>query len=195
MAALPTPERIAGWIKSGIHVQGRPEWIFVKVFTHGALMQDHEAVLGKWADQMYSTLEEKYNNGFQYILHYVTAREAYNIAKAAEAGKGGDPNNYRNFLIPPYANRFMTASAPYKILRMDGRKIAIQFLVDPPSPIIVQLRTPEVVISSGNLKKVSIENKPDVNQNRVSFILNGKEPVEFTTSPFLEAESWPEGCC
>jgi hypothetical protein len=34
-------------------------------------------------------------------LHYVTAREAYNIVKAAEDGKGGNPEAYRNYRIPP----------------------------------------------------------------------------------------------
>jgi len=35
-----------------------------------------------------------------YVLHYVTAREMYNIAKAAEAGLAGDPGRYRDFELP-----------------------------------------------------------------------------------------------
>ena len=34
----------------------------------------------------------RYNDGTNYVLHYVSAREVYNIVKAAEAGKSGDPN-------------------------------------------------------------------------------------------------------
>ena len=34
-------------------------------------------------------------------LHYVTAREVFNLVKAAEAGKSGDPNPFRDFVLPP----------------------------------------------------------------------------------------------
>ena len=36
-------------------------------------------------------------------LHYVTAREMYNIAAAAMDGAEGDPNDYRDYLIAPPA--------------------------------------------------------------------------------------------
>jgi len=92
------PKRIDAWVNAGIHVQGRPEWIFVKIFCHGG--QDYQSVLGEETDQMFSYLESRYNDGFDYKLHYVTAREAYNIVKAAEDGKSGDPNHFRNYRIP-----------------------------------------------------------------------------------------------
>ena len=46
---------------------------------------------------MHSYLECAYNDGKRHVLHYVTAREMYNIAKAAEAGMTGDPGAYRDF--------------------------------------------------------------------------------------------------
>jgi len=49
-------------------------------------------------------LEIKYNDGQNYVLHYVTAREAYNIVKAAEYGLEGNPNQFRDFIIQPYEN-------------------------------------------------------------------------------------------
>src|SRR3989338_911984 len=116
MVDLPTTQRVDDWVRTGIHVQGRPEWVFVKVYTHGAMAQDHEAVLGAWRDRMHAYLEQRYNDGANYVLHYVSAREAYNIAKAAEAGRSGNPNEFRDFVIPPYVNRFMTASVPYEVI-------------------------------------------------------------------------------
>lgn len=98
----PTPERFDCWINTGIHVKGRPEWVFVKVYTHGTPERSHQLILGDVADAMYGNLESKYNDGSRFILHYVTARELYNIAKAAEAGKTGDPGEYRDFIIPRY---------------------------------------------------------------------------------------------
>jgi len=93
------PARIDAWIRQGIHVKGRPEWQFVKVFCHGA--QDHKSVLGEATDKMFQYLGDKYNDGKKYRLHYVSSREAYNILKAAEAGKEGNPNEFRDYIIPP----------------------------------------------------------------------------------------------
>ena len=70
-----------------------------------------ETLLGKPMDNMFSYLERAYNDGKKYQLHYVTSREAYNIVKAAEAGKSGNPNAYRDFLLPrPRASRQVRAS-------------------------------------------------------------------------------------
>jgi len=98
----PTEKRIDFWIKTGIHVKGRPNWVIIKLHTHGAPEENHEALLGSTADKMYSYLETQYNDGKNYKLHYCTARELYNIIKAAEAGEKGDPNQYRDYLISPH---------------------------------------------------------------------------------------------
>lgn len=97
----PTPDRAANWIRSAVHVRGRPNWIFVKVHTHGC--QDEETLdllLGDGLDRFFSHLERTFGNGDPYRLHYVTAREAYNIARAAEAGMDGNPGDFRDFEIP-----------------------------------------------------------------------------------------------
>jgi hypothetical protein len=108
---IPSPSRVDMWVETNIHVRGRPNWIFVKLFTHGAVEEDLDALLGDPADQMYDYLERKYNDGRKYKLHYVTAREAYNIIKAAEAGMKGDPNDYRDFVIKKYYNRHIQTFA------------------------------------------------------------------------------------
>lgn len=61
---------------------------------------DHQSVLGDATDRMHTYLERHYNDGVNYRLHYVTAREAYNIVKAAEDGKAGDPDEYRDYVLP-----------------------------------------------------------------------------------------------
>ncbi len=97
----PTPERIKYWIRRGIHVKGCPNWVIIKLHTHGAWEGCWEAVLGKTADRMFHYLEENYNDGKRYRLHYVTARELYNIIKAAEKGEKGNPGDYRDYLLSP----------------------------------------------------------------------------------------------
>jgi hypothetical protein len=98
-ALPPTPDRVDAWVRTGIHVQGRPEWVFVKVHTHGTQERDIDTLLGLPMQRLFGYLESAYNDGRRYVLHYVSAREAYNIAKAAEAGSSGNPNEYRDFQI------------------------------------------------------------------------------------------------
>jgi len=102
---LPTPSRIDQWVRTHVHVKGRPEWTFVKVHTHGARPQNYQRYFRESAGQLHQYLAGRYNDGSEWRLHYVTAREAYNIVKAAEAGLSGNPNTYRDFLIAPYRNR------------------------------------------------------------------------------------------
>jgi hypothetical protein len=96
----PTPDRVDLWIRQHIHVHGRPEWIFVKVHTHGTQERDIDALLGPPVDALFGDLEARYNDGRRYVLHYVSTREMINIVKAAEAGLAGDPNAYRDYWLP-----------------------------------------------------------------------------------------------
>ena len=98
--APPARDRIDAWVDAGIHVEGRPEWTFVKIHTHGAEDEDMDTLLGQAMDQAHTYLETRYNDGRDWKLHYVSAREAYNIAKAAEAGLTGDPGQYRDHVVP-----------------------------------------------------------------------------------------------
>jgi len=96
-----TPARVDAWVRLGIGVIGRPEWVFIKVHCHGANACDRDAILGRKADQMFEHLEAAHGSG-RSRLHYVTVREMYNMIKAAEAGKSGNANDYRDFDVSPY---------------------------------------------------------------------------------------------
>ena len=98
----PSPHRVDLWIHESIGVEGKPDWIFVKIHTHGAKPGNTDVLLGKPMDELFSYLESAYNDGTSYALHYVTAREMYNIIKAAERGETGEPGRYRDVeLISP----------------------------------------------------------------------------------------------
>jgi hypothetical protein len=105
----PSRDRVDAWVRTGIHVEGRPEWIFVKIHTHGTQEGDMDTLLGAEMDAMHDYLETTYNDGVNYVLHYVTAREVYNIVKAAEAGKQGNPAQWRDFILPPPDHQRSTA--------------------------------------------------------------------------------------
>jgi hypothetical protein len=108
--AVPlTPRRVNAWVHADIHVAGRPDWVFIKVHTHGASsVPDLEETLGPHFDQALTYMEKRYNDGAHYILHYVTAREAYNLIRAAVDGKRGDPRQYYDYAIPPYVTHAST---------------------------------------------------------------------------------------
>lgn len=97
----PTRSRVRSWVDQNIHVGGRPEWIFVKAHTHGSLESTTASLLGPGGEIMHRTLTDEYNDGTRYRLHYVTAREMYNVAVAAMDGHGGDPSMYFDYDIAP----------------------------------------------------------------------------------------------
>jgi hypothetical protein len=119
------PRRLAGWLSANVHVRGRPEWVFVKLHTHA--MQNRKSFLGRPTDRTLAAMEYWWTRP-PFRLHYVTAREAYNIAKAAESGHAGDPNDYRDFLIPPPANRVIRCSAPWRLQSYSPRRTRLAIL-------------------------------------------------------------------
>jgi hypothetical protein len=96
----PSPDRVDAWVNMGIQVEGRPEWVFVKVHTHGTQERDTDTLLGQPMREAFEYMQRRYNDGREWKLHYVSAREMYNIVKAAEAGEQGDPGAYRDHVIP-----------------------------------------------------------------------------------------------
>lgn len=95
----PTAGRVDMWVRQHIHVKGWPDWVFIKVHTHGAQEKNQIILLGKFMEEMHGYLNNRYNDRKNYLLHYVTAREIYNIIKAVEAGKEGNPGEYRDYLL------------------------------------------------------------------------------------------------
>lgn len=96
-----TASRVHTWVSQGIHLVGLPEWIFVKIHTHGAPETQAASLLGEPGREMHRTLR-RYNDGKKFVLHYVSAREMFNIAIAGMHGHRGDPNEFRDYsLVPP----------------------------------------------------------------------------------------------
>jgi hypothetical protein len=91
----PSPARADLWVQHGVRVTGRREWIMIKLHTHGCNEPNTDVLLGGAFDRTLTYMEQTYNDGRRYVLHYVTAREMYNVIKAAEAGASGDPGQFR----------------------------------------------------------------------------------------------------
>ena len=154
-------DRIPVWLNCNVHVRGRPDWLFVKLHTHGAIEQDFDALFGERALQMHGMLNEQFNDGARYRLHYVTAREAYNIAKAAERGEQGDPGAWLDYGVGPPATRLYTVNARHRLLCCVSEHLALREIETAP---YLQLRTKVGPISgiSGPLRSVDIDNRTGV---------------------------------
>ena len=92
--AVPSLKRIKRWLDSHIHVEDKPQWSFVKLYSHG--IQSPSIVKNHLAPMLDQLKTETQRRGIK--LHYVSAREAYNIVRAAEAGLTGDPEQYRDYI-------------------------------------------------------------------------------------------------
>ncbi len=121
----PHPRRLRPWLSAHVHVAGRPEWVFVKLHTHA--MQNRASFLSPALGQVFAAMGAWWNRP-PFRLHYVTAREAYNIVKAAEAGHTGDPNDYRDYLIAPPANRLVRCDRPWCLLSSTPQRLHLQVL-------------------------------------------------------------------
>jgi hypothetical protein len=92
---------VASWVAQNIHVEGRPDWVFVKVHTLGAPEAEAAALLGEPGRALHRELTTRFNDGVRWKLHYVTAREMYNVVLAAVDGRSGDPHAFRDFRLAP----------------------------------------------------------------------------------------------
>lgn len=92
----PRPERVRIWTRVAPRVQGRPDWIFIKLHTHGGIERDMATLLAAPMRDFFAHLTTEYNDGQKYRLHFVTARELVNIIHAAEAGHSGNAGQFRN---------------------------------------------------------------------------------------------------
>ena len=95
------PTRVGLWNDIGVGVEGKREWVFVKLHAHG--MQQKEILLGGEIDAMLAEIED-YCLDHDITLHYIVAREAYNLVKAAERNLGGPPQDHFDLVIPPPLN-------------------------------------------------------------------------------------------
>jgi len=94
-----TAERLRLWQRLAVTVPGQPDWTIIKLHTHGADPANRGALLGPAMAGFHGALKEACDGDSGWRLHYVTARELFNIIKAAESGHGGNPADYRNAAI------------------------------------------------------------------------------------------------
>lgn len=91
----PTVERVRLGTDQVISVAGKPDWVFVKLHTHGGIERNFEMLLGEPMREFHKQISVSQ----EFFLHYVTAREMANLVHAAEDGKTTDPGSHRDYLF------------------------------------------------------------------------------------------------
>ena len=81
-----TWQRMQVWLKAGVHVAGRPNWKFVKLFTHGCNDGNLKTMLGPEMQAFHSDLARHAAADSRFRYHYVTAWEMAQLVHQAEAG-------------------------------------------------------------------------------------------------------------
>jgi hypothetical protein len=82
----PSLSRFDLWRRAGIHVAGRPNWLFVKLHTHGCKTGNSDMLLGEPMQQFHRQLAERASADRNFRYHYVTAWEMAQLVHQAESG-------------------------------------------------------------------------------------------------------------
>lgn len=94
----PNLRRLQLWKKAAISVEGRPDWLFIKLHCHSMDATQRESVTGahmqKFLGELVGGAEER-----RELIHFVTAREMVNIILAACDGREGNPGDYRDYRL------------------------------------------------------------------------------------------------
>jgi hypothetical protein len=96
-----TSDRFERWSSTRISVSGRPDWIFIKLYSHGFFDWDQDAMIGSQMRAFMTEVLERSEKTKEFTVHFASTREAFNMVMAALDGKSGLPGAYRDYKLQP----------------------------------------------------------------------------------------------
>src|SRR6185369_8097593 len=78
---------------------GRPDWVFVKLYSHGFFGWDQDAMIGGQMRRFMSEMLELSEKTKEFSVCFASAREAYNMVMAAADGHSGPTGRYRDYKL------------------------------------------------------------------------------------------------
>jgi hypothetical protein len=99
-----TMKRFRLWQRAAIAVEGRPDWLFIKLHCHGMDPRDAGAMYGALRETFLRELMEE-SRQLGYRVHFTTAREMTNIILAACDGREENPGDYRDYRLKRIGER------------------------------------------------------------------------------------------
>jgi hypothetical protein len=91
--------RFHRWRSAGISVGGRPDWIFIKLYSHGFFEWDQDAMIGPQMRKFMTDVLELSAKTGEFSVYFASCREAFNMAMAAVDGHTGSPGKYRDYKL------------------------------------------------------------------------------------------------
>ena len=110
-----TMDRFARWCSAGIGVKERPDWIFIKLYSHGFFDWDQDLMIGEQMKRFMSEVLETAERTGEFKVHFASAREAFNMVAAAVDGKEGQPGAYRDYKLRQIMKEQTDANVGHKI--------------------------------------------------------------------------------
>ena len=92
-------ERFRRWRSARISVAGRPDWVFIKLYSHGFFDWDQDAMIGSHMRRFMNHILELAEKTGDFTIHFASAREAFNMVMAAIDGHSGSPGGYRDYKL------------------------------------------------------------------------------------------------
>jgi hypothetical protein len=99
----PRLDRMKVWLRLGIHVQAKPDWLFIKLHTRSGAERSMRTLLEDPMRRFYEEALMNYKDNKKFRLHFVTPRELVNIIHAAEDGQSGNAGAFRDYCFSPPA--------------------------------------------------------------------------------------------
>jgi hypothetical protein len=105
-------ERLHRWSNARIHVSGKPEWVFVKLYSHGFFTDDQDNMIGEAAIRFWEKVLELSARTQEFKVHFATAREAFNMVMAAADNCSGEPGEFRDYNLLAIMNSSISRPEP-----------------------------------------------------------------------------------
>lgn len=112
--------RFDRWRGANISVKGRPEWQFIKLYSHGFFKDDQDAMIGEQMKRFMNEVLELSERTGEFKIHFASSREAFNMVLAALDGHSGEPGLYRDY----HLKQIMKESVP--VPEINERDLAYQ---------------------------------------------------------------------
>lgn len=94
-----TMDRLQRWRGAGIGIKDKPDWIFIKLYSHGFFDWDQDLMIGEQMKSFMGDVLESAENTGEFKVHFASAREAFNMVAAAVDGQDGSPGAYRDYKL------------------------------------------------------------------------------------------------
>ena len=91
--------RLKGWRRAAIGVEGKPDWVFIKLYSHAFFEHDQDTMIGEQMKRFMGEVLELSEQTGKFRVHFATAREAFNMVAAAVDGAQQAPSEYRNYKL------------------------------------------------------------------------------------------------